>query len=236
MREVNLGTKHGIPGAAMDSISHLYSSQYHFKPEPKFKSRIKKSLKSSGLADGCTRGVKCPRCGTLLFTTLVICPVCADETIVWLVKSCSDPNCVANKNKREEAEKMPLEELRECVCDNPERVCVNEIFTVFPPDFLLTLYHYGLLARIQNSKPSEEYLLARYSIANKKTFFGTSLCAAAIHNAMGDKELYDMNMASLNQLQGPDELRGNLNNGISQLCSESSIERLVFQIGRSLSV
>ena len=236
MREVNLGTENGISAAAMDSISGLYSSLHHFEPEPSFDSRIKKSLKSSGLADGCTRGVKCPRCGTLLFTTLVICPVCADETIVWLVKSCPDKKCIANKKRREEAEKMPLEELRECVCHNPERVCVNEIFTVFPQDFLLTLYIYGLLARIQNSKPSEEYLLARYSIDNKKTFFGTSLCAAAIHNAMGDEELYDMNMASLSQLQGPDELRGNLNNGISQLCSESSIERLVFQIGRSLSV
>lgn len=236
MREVNLGTEYGIPGAAMDSVSRLYSSLYHFKPEPSFDSRIKKSLKSSGLPNGCTRGVKCPRCDTLMFTTLVICPLCADNTIVWLVKSCPDEKCIANKKRREEAEKMTLEELRNCVCHNPERVCVNEIFTVFPQDFIITLYIYGLLERIQNSRPSEEYLLARYSIDNKKTFFGTSLCAAAIHNAMGDKELYDMNMASLSQLQGPDELRGNLNNGISQLCSEQSIERRVFQIGRSLSV
>lgn len=231
-KEVLLGTENGAYGSFMNAVADHYTEKYHQKKERRWKSKINKVISRSGSPRGCMRGVRCPVCRVYQFHNCVICPTCATlGRKTWIVLSCPDETCIASKKKRHEAEQMSVEELSKYTCNGKDRICVDEIYTVFPLDFLCSLYKFGALDIIKNSTRTEEYLLTKYAIDNKKTYYGTSLSIAVVNKVLNEAALSSLQLQASDNVKGPDELRNVLDDGISQFCQPDSIERQLFGIG-----
>ena len=154
-KEVLLGTENGAYGSFMNAVADHYTEKYHQKKERRWKSKINKVISRSGSPRGCMRGVRCPVCRVYQFHNCVICPTCATlGRKTWIVLSCPDETCIASKKKRHEAEQMSVEELSKYTCNGKDRICVDEIYTVFPLTFCVpcTSLELWTLSRIRRGR------------------------------------------------------------------------------------
>ena len=154
-KEVLLGTENGAYGSFMNAVADHYTEKYHQKKERRWKSKINKVISRSGSPRGCMRGVRCPVCRVYQFHNCVICPTCATMgRKTWIVLSCPDETCIASKKKRHEAEQMSVEELSKYTCNGKDRICVDEIYTVFPLTFCVpcTSFELWTLSRIRRGR------------------------------------------------------------------------------------